>query len=352
MKANRPFNTLKHFLFLGIVPSVIFITLAVLSFTWVQNIHMSNAVQSDLNSSYHLFYGELYKEAAMLNVLAEQLAENRDVRGAFLDKERERLNEVARPFFQNLRADYDVTHFYFHTLERNTFLRVHYPEMHGDRIDRFTLKEAEATGSVSYGLELGPMGTLTLRVVMPWRVDDRIIGYLELGKEIDQVLAEMKKILEVDFVLIVNKDHLNKASWGKGKHGPPVEGGDWNQFPDFVVFAMSREEMPPVIRVDLARPHHFHENLILEFREGGRLHLAGFAPLLDASNKDIGEIILIKDFNTLKTAAHRVTLVILFGYLFSVLLYAGFVYAYLRRIGFEGKAGAKDIRSFDQDLNP
>ncbi|MFN2367129.1 MAG: cache domain-containing protein, partial [Desulfurivibrionaceae bacterium] len=197
---------------------------------------MANAIQSDLNSSYHLFYGELYKEAAMLNLMAEQLAENREVRGAFLDKERERLHKVVRPFFQNFRADYDVTHLYFHTLERNTFLRVHFPEMHGDPIDRFTLKEAEATGSVSYGLELGPMGTLTLRVVMPWRVDGRIIGYLELGKEIDQVLAEMKKILEVDFILIVNKDHLNKDSWGKGKHGLPVEGGDWNQFPDFVVF--------------------------------------------------------------------------------------------------------------------
>ncbi|MFN2365695.1 MAG: hypothetical protein ABR523_04440, partial [Desulfurivibrionaceae bacterium] len=165
------------------------------------------------------------------------------------------------------------------------------------------------------------------------------------------VLAEMKKILEVDFILIVNKDHLNKDSWAKGKHGLPVEGGDWNQFPDFVVFAMSREKIPPVIRVDLARPHHFHENLILEFREDGRLHLAGFAPLLDASNTDIGEIILIKDFTALKTVAHRVTMLILFGYLFCILLYAGFVYVYLRRIGFAGKAGDKDIQSFDRDLN-
>ncbi|MFN2368958.1 MAG: cache domain-containing protein, partial [Desulfurivibrionaceae bacterium] len=114
-------------MFLGIVPSAIFIVLAVLSLSWVQNIHMANAIQSDLNSSYHLFYGELYKEAAMLNLMAEQLAENREVRGAFLDKERERLHKVVRPFFQNFRADYDVTHLYFHTLERNTFLRVHFP---------------------------------------------------------------------------------------------------------------------------------------------------------------------------------------------------------------------------------
>ncbi|MDF1578930.1 MAG: cache domain-containing protein [Desulfobulbales bacterium] len=309
---------------------------------------MSNAVQSDLNSSYHLFYGELYKEAAVLNLLAEQLAESRDARNAFLGGERERLLKVARPFFQNLSAEYDITHCYFHTVERNVFLRVHYPDLHGDPIDRFTLREAERTGSVSYGLELGTMGTLTLRVVTPWRVDGRVIGYLELGKEIDQVLDEMKKILEIDLVLIVDKQYLDKEKWGQGEYGSPGEAGDWDQFSDFVVFAMSREKMPPVIQVDLSRPHHFHENLILEFREAGQQYLAGFAPLLDASNKDIGDIILIKNFTELKTVAQRVTLVVLFGYFFSILLYIGFVFAYLRRI----KCADSDSGTGDKDIQP
>lgn len=333
MEKNWSINTLKHFLFLGVIPSVIFLVLAVLSLSWVQNIHLSNAIQSDLNSSYHLFYGELYKEAVMLNLLTDQLADNEEVRSAFLNEERDPLSKIVRPIYQNLRADYDITHCYFHTTEKTVFHRAHYPELHGDRIDRYTLKEAERTGSVSYGLELGPLGTLTLRVVVPWRVDDRIIGYLELGKDVDHVLGEMKKILEVDFVLIVNKKLLDKEEWLKGEADRLDRIGDWDQFPEVVVFGMTREKMPPILDLDLSRPHHYHEDLILEFDEDGRRHLAGFAPLLDASNKEIGDMILIKDFSALKSVAHRVTLLVLAGYFLSVLLFVVFIYAYLRRAG-------------------
>jgi hypothetical protein len=327
----KPMNTIRHFLFLGIVPSFIFLILAVLTLSWVQNIHLSNALQSDLNSTYHLFYGELYKEATMVNLLVDQLAENSEVRDAFLNQERERLLKTARPFFQNFRADYDITHCYFHTMDKEVFLRVHYPDLHGDVIDRFTLNEAEQTGSVSYGLELGTLGTLTLRVVMPWRVNDQIVGYLEIGKEIDNILVEMKKILEVDFVLIINKKHLDKENWGQGGYGLIDEVSDWDQFPDVVVFGTTRETLPPIIDVDLSRSHHYRDNPMLEFNENGHQYLAGFAPLLDAANMDIGDIILIKDFSKMKTVAKRITLLVLTGYFFTVLLYIGFVFYYLRR---------------------
>ena len=239
--------------------------------------------------------------------------------------------EATRPFFLDIRGKHQITHLYFHSLDRTNFLRVHYPELSGDTINRFTLSEAERSGLVGYGLELGTMGTLTLRVVVPWRVNGKLVGYLEMGKEIDNVIDEMKKILEVDLLLVVNKRHLNIEGWKEG-YGKGEQFSHWDQFPDVVVFGSTVDELPPLINKDLSRPHHLHKDLLMEFTVNGYKYIAGFAPLIDASEKDIGDIIIIKDFESITAVAKNITLLVLTGFLLCILLYIGMIFIYLRRM--------------------
>ena len=72
-------------------------------------------------------------------------------------------------FYQILHDQNQITHFYFTGLDRVNFLRVHELDRYGDSIDRHTILQAEETGEITSGVELGPLGTLTLRVVLPWR---------------------------------------------------------------------------------------------------------------------------------------------------------------------------------------
>lgn len=332
MKKDDSIKTRRHFLFLGVIPAILFLTLVIISLSWMREIYIANAVQDDLNAAYRVFYGDLYKEATLINFLAEHLIEIKEIQDGFLAKDRDRLLKAARPIFQKISADYEITHLYFHTLDKTAFLRVHYPDLFGDAINRFTLKDAEKTGSVSYGLELGTMGTLTLRVVVPWLIDGKAAGYLELGKEINNVLHEMKKTLEMDLVMIVNKRHLDKKGWGKGEYGEIDSVSDWDLFPEVVVTGMTTEQLPPIISADLALPHPEHKDILLDINVDGRHYLAGFAPLLDASDKDIGDIIIIKDFTEMKKVVKNITFVVLTGYLFCVLLYIIFILVYLRRI--------------------
>ena len=74
---------------------------------------------------------------------------------------------------------YRVTHFYFHGLGRACFLRVHNPAKYGDYITRFTMDAAEKKQEIVHGIELGPFGTFTLRVVHPWRISGELAGYIE-----------------------------------------------------------------------------------------------------------------------------------------------------------------------------
>jgi hypothetical protein len=101
-----------------------------------------------------------------------------------------------------------VTHFYILDADRRVVLRVHQPEMRGDLIARTTTLQAEQTGHETQGIELGPLGTLTLRAVKPWYQGERLIGYLELGEEIDHVSQEIRDALGVDLVVLVHRRFL------------------------------------------------------------------------------------------------------------------------------------------------
>lgn len=50
---------------------------------------------------------------------------------------------------------------------------MHQPDRYGDIIARATAKQAELTGQRTAGIELGPLGRLSLRVVVPWDVAER-----------------------------------------------------------------------------------------------------------------------------------------------------------------------------------
>ena len=57
------------------------------------------------------------------------------------------------------------------------------------------MKEAISKDGIASGIELGPLGTMTLRVVIPWRVDGVLIGYIELGKDLDEITIDLIKVL-------------------------------------------------------------------------------------------------------------------------------------------------------------
>jgi len=59
---------------------------------------------------------------------------------------------------------------------------VHKPEKYGDSINRFTALGAEKAGELISSLELGPLGTFTLRSVFPVVEQGQLICYIELGQ--------------------------------------------------------------------------------------------------------------------------------------------------------------------------
>jgi Double sensory domain of two-component sensor kinase len=127
-------------------------------------------------------------------------------------RDREKLLAWASPIFRSLQAKQGVTHWYFLDPEpaRTCFLRVHAPELHGDVVNRDTFSQAIASHDVGSGKELGKTA-FALRVVKPLRAGDAIVGYVELGEEINHFLERMKADTGDDFGLLVDKRLIDRA---------------------------------------------------------------------------------------------------------------------------------------------
>ncbi|MBF0161942.1 MAG: EAL domain-containing protein [Magnetococcales bacterium] len=119
------------------------------------------------------------------------LSQSDALRHAYRAGDREGLLRYSQPILANLQES-RVTHMSFHRPDRVNFLRVHKPELHGDRIDRPVLRQAEQSGRFAFGTEIGRTGTLSLRAVLPWWDGPILIGYLELGKEVEAFISALQ----------------------------------------------------------------------------------------------------------------------------------------------------------------
>ena len=172
----------------------LFIMLAasVASVFMIQRLHMIDTIKSNVNGVEQLFPTLLEMESSQLSAQIDLLKNDASPPESMVDPRQDALFQAAAPFYSEINAKYNITHFYYIDLDRNCFLRVHNPERSGDYINRATMNAAARKGTASSGIELGPLGTFTLRVVHPWFIDGILAGYIELGKEILHIAPLIK----------------------------------------------------------------------------------------------------------------------------------------------------------------
>ena len=169
---------------------------AIASMHWLQQSNLEKDTERTLDTAKEVFKLELEKEALRLERLAGIVNGNEQLERRWQDRDRQGLLLAAEPLFEDIKARFGVTHFYFHNTDGVNFLRVHTPSRHSDTITRFTMHDAIKTQEASWGIELGPLGTLTLRMVAPWMIGGEIAGYIELGKEIGHIAPHLKRAID------------------------------------------------------------------------------------------------------------------------------------------------------------
>jgi hypothetical protein len=155
---------------------------------------------------------------------------------------------LAGPIYEELKKDFQITHFYFMEPDRTCFLRVHQPAQRGDIIDRSTFLSAQKSGRDSWGIEFGPLGTFTLRYVRPWKANGELLGYLELGKEVERLVDRVfRNHSALNFITVIRKEFTSKEKFEAVRKVFAFT-GDWESFPGMVVAHQTLPDLPEEVR--------------------------------------------------------------------------------------------------------
>jgi hypothetical protein len=204
----------------------------------------------------------------------------------FRERDRAKLLAEAQPIFKRLKAQKAITHFYFLEPEpgRTCFLRVHAPAQFGDVVQRATFTKAIQSGKVGAGMELGKTA-FALRVVKPVREAGKVVGYVELGEEIDQFLTRMKKQTGDDYTIFADKARISRKDWELVR--PESK---WDELPGLVLVESTTWNSKVV---DIGRPiaQLPPEGLMLPaWTDLGKRYLGAVFPIPDATGNAAGAL--------------------------------------------------------------
>lgn len=285
---------MKHTPIRGRILIPLSLTFAVLFCTFIYSAYHIRADQNliDMRHNYevtqaYIDVSQAQRETLLLNLMTE-ISQNTQLRQAMTAKDREALYQHSMPLFNQLFQIHGISHFYFHTPAATTLLRVHRPAEFGDQVARSTFLQAAHSKTFTFGLELGKFGMLSYRGVLPWRVGDKLIGYVELGIEVDYVLKQLQSIVKKDFLVTLDKQQLDREHWELGREhsGRPHY---WDLFSDQVIAYQTMPEFSNLNEIKLLAVKSLaaedkYSDMVIDQQV---YRLKGF-PLLDFSDQLIG----------------------------------------------------------------
>jgi methyl-accepting chemotaxis protein len=270
--------------------TIVLVGMLIVSNYFGQSRALMSSQSEQLRSFNEVFWGQVQQDANSLEKLLTVLAQDVALVDLFLQADRNALLDRAKPVFESIRSRYDITHFYFIDLTGKVFLRVHNPQKHGDILKRATYLQARDTGKPGKGIEMGKK-YFSLRVVMPVHRNGQLVGYFELGEELDHFIKGFKALTGADISLWLSGDYAAKHNLTRVFQ----EHSGWYQ----------------VMASDVAQQNRLMEQAAAELatagsapvahQEGGsELSIQSF-PFKDAFGVDAGIVVIANDVSDIKS---------------------------------------------------
>lgn len=296
------------------------LSIAIVTIVTILSILLYNHINSEINDGkvhINVSLEDLYNENIRYDVRALQtimlaLEQDEKLSDALAQRNRELLLRRASPLFEGMRRSFHITHLYFTGTDRVNILRVHTPLRYGDIIERVTMHQAHNSGLPAYGVELGPLGTLTLRFVAPWydKNTHKLIGYVELGIEIDHVLDKLQHLFNVQVYTLINKEFLEREKWESGMRSLKLT-PHWDRFLNVVesklaINHMDIHEMPLSLAELLVDGKKITNNSMLHSADQTLTYQISTLSLHDASAQPIAQVILLSDISEKVNEANEI----------------------------------------------
>ncbi|MHB1462179.1 MAG: PAS domain S-box protein [Armatimonadota bacterium] len=233
-----------------------------------------------------------------------------------------------RPVYDSLLRLNHLTHFNILNRNRVCILRVNQPVKHGDLISGLRLLESERTGNIASGLDVGPTGIPTLQVTQPIFSEGKLTGYVEIGKNIDDILMMLHAQYGDHIAVITSKVKLNRDRWEEVRRLLGLN-ADWDRLPQVVVNYASQGYLPEAF-ASWANQVIGNSELGAKDRDvdfNGKYWKVSVISLPKVSGKGDSDLLLMNDISSskaviMKYMAWRLTTLVLLLTLLSFVLYA------------------------------
>ncbi len=172
---------------------------------WIIGGIVDRADRSELQGNYDALQSRLIQEARRAAAMSAVVSSIPAVQLAVARNDRDALLQLFGPGFAQLKSDYGVDQFQFHTPAGLSQFRVHQPAKFGDDLTGFrkTVVVANSTMKPVVGLEGGVAG-LGIRGVVPVAEKGKHLGTVEFGLTFGQgFFDEFKRDRGVDVVFYV-----------------------------------------------------------------------------------------------------------------------------------------------------
>lgn len=310
--------------------------------------HHKRALDLEAEELERAYTEEIHDLDESLRALMVAVQANAELEQAFRDRDMKTLLAKSRPLFEALKNDMDVTHFYYHNPDLTNFLRVHAPEHSGGALNRYTAEGARRTNKFFSGAERGPLGAFVHRGVQPWIKDGEVLGYIELGKEFQNIVEDLNETLRTELFVVVDKQKLNRKVWEK-ELADHHRAGDWDEFPSVVVMDRTTNETPEVVKDILGSPAGELTRMRRLELSKESLHLFSF-PLFDQDGREIADVVGWKDVTAGVANARRSMLLTVGGVVGLALLLCAVLFVYLGRLERTLEARDRESREVNASL--
>ncbi|MDX9975048.1 MAG: PAS domain S-box protein, partial [FCB group bacterium] len=317
---------------------------------WQQHVKfLSVEASADITKLANNLKASLAQQTPGLIATAQVVAADPDTKVALRQGDTERLLSIWKPVFANLQREGRVAQLLFVDTSRACIARIHKSEVRDDQLDRYLVLEAERTRQVASGLDLNARGELVVRVVQPVLEEEAPVGYIEISRKIEDVFQELHMQSEIELGVLIRKELLNRPVWEEGMRDLGRE-ANWDRFARSAIVYTSQERLPDPFSswVDHIQDGRASERVPQNIEVDGSHWQASAMPLQDASGKQIGNLLILRNIDTEGVGfAH---LIMIFGATSTVVLalLLGFIYMLLRRTDASIRAQQEALRESEQ----
>ncbi|MHC1704870.1 MAG: methyl-accepting chemotaxis protein [Tenuifilaceae bacterium] len=278
---------------------------------------MESLTSSLQESTYSVYTNTIESEKEKLAATLQTLIYNKQIVDLLKEEQRDLLYQYCLPLFENLKKNFQITHFFFIQPDGLCFLRMHSPAQFNDKISRYTFLESVKSNDFSSGLDLG-RNFFSLRVVHPIYDGNKPIAYIDLSEEINRFFNIMKDQTKDDYILFVDKQYFTEDGWNESRKSNK-ELADWNEFQNYGVVTKTNINISyPLnsIKIDNIPESGVITNKSYKIKED--VFIAGVLPIYDAAKRKVGGVVYLHDISKTYSQLKTNTLFNLVG--FGILL--------------------------------